>query len=83
MYPLKNLSQSHLVLQNSISERLWLWVFPQELPPRQHPTTGREAEQHHLLCPLSEAVVWTGSQTPPHLLLREHGETSYNYTNKV
>ena len=83
MYHLKNLPESHLVLENSISEYLWLWVFPQELPFQQHPITGQEAEQHRSPRPLSKAAAWTGSQPPPHLLLREHGETSYNYTNKV
>lgn len=76
MYHLKNLPESHLVLQNSISEYLWLWVFP-------HPIMGQEAEQRRSPRPPSKAAARTGSQPPPHLLLREHGETSYNYTNKV
>lgn len=51
--------------------------------PAEAPLLAASHPGADLPCPWSEAVVQTGSHPPPHLLLREHGEMSYNYTNKA
>lgn len=83
MHHLINLPASHLALQSSISEYFVL-LLAAGLPAGIGPTAEQRAEQHHSWpCPPSTAAVRTGSQPPPHLLLREPGEMSYNYTNKL
>lgn len=53
------------VLPGTSKQRLWVLIavgLPTGAPLRQHPTIGKEAEQHHSPCPPSKAAVRTGSQ---------------------